>query len=105
GADTTTQRATQDLERLRWHDQPVRGQFRFLERDPGQLVVLEDPAVEEEPHAARITAAWSEKVHRHQAAVRHVEPDLFAHLATTALPRRLAVRLHDPARNRPVLLV
>ena len=68
-------------------------------------VAGEHAAVEEETHPARLARLGPQEVDRHQAPVLDVEPHLLAHLAPAGLPGRLAVRLHDPAGDRPVRLV
>src|SRR5215469_4276542 len=85
--------------------QLVLGDLLGLDHDPGQAGVAERAAVEQVPDAARFPRAGAAEVHAGQPAGGDGEAALLGHLALARFPRRLPVRLHDAAWDRPAGLV
>ena len=71
-----------------------------------ELLGAEFATVKEEPQPTRPARRLRRpEVHTDQAAACDLDPTLLAGLAPARLPRRLAILLELPARNRPATLV
>src|SRR5271166_7005215 len=98
-------RAPEQDERVRERDEPGFGDLLGLQHEAGERLVAHFPAVEEEPDPPWAARARAAEVHRREPRAGHVDAGLLAHLALARLPRRLPVRLHDTAGDRPAALV